>query len=345
METNDETNLEAQMQDVLDALGAMHPLPLEQVEPRVARELPTPADAAVAVYGQHLLTRALAPYPQPVGGVHHVAAPGPGGDVLLRVYTPEGDRPAAGWPVTVYYHGGGWVIANLNVYDASPRALCVGAESVVVSVAYRQAPEHPFPAAMDDAYAAYRWVLEHAATFGGDPARVAVAGESAGGNLAAVVCQRARDEGAPLPVHQLLVYPVTDLTRLDRPSQVEHAADKPLNTPMLQWFYSHYCPDAAQRAHPYASPLLAQSLAGLPPATVLTAEHDPLQSEGRAYAEALTNAGVSVVHHHYTGVTHEFFGMAVVPTAKEAQAAATGALKGAFGTAADFAPRRITQGM
>jgi acetyl esterase len=330
MELSRPVALDHQAQEVIDALNALHPLPVETLEPRVAREQPTPADAAVAVYGQHLLTRTMAPFPQPVGAVTHRQIEGPGGPILLRVYSPDGE-PARPRPVVVYFHGGGWVIANLNVYDASPRALVNAADCVVVSVAYRQAPEAPFPAAADDAFAAYRWVCANAAALGGDPARVAVVGESAGGNLATGVALRARDEGVPPPVYQLLIYPVTDQTTLDRPSQVEHADAKPLNTAMLAWFYGHYTPDPAQRAHPYASPLLAD-LAGLPPATVITAESDPLRSEGEAYAEALRAAGVPVEHHHFDGVMHEFFGMAVVPKAKEAQQAAGADLKRAFGT-------------
>lgn len=229
---------------------------------------------------------------------------------MARAYTPKGETPEGGWPVLVYYHGGGFVLATLDTYDASCRALCNEADCIVVSVHCRQAPEHRWPAAPKDAYAAYHWICANARELGGDPSRVAVAGESAGGNLAAVVCQMARDQGAPLPLHQLLVYPVTDVAHgTASASAMEFADARPLNTPMLGWFYDHYAGPDADRSHPYMSPQHGD-LRGLPPATIILAEIDPLFSDGEAYAEKLAMSGVEVDVNIYEGVTHEFFGMA-----------------------------------
>ena len=263
------------------------------------------------MYGQHFAKRALAPMPLPVGNIAHRTIPGPASEpLLLRVYTPTGDTPEDGWPILVYFHGGGWVIANLDTYDAPCRILCVEAECVVVSVHYRQAPEHPWPAATEDAFTAYQWVCENARNLQGNSEKVAIGGESAGGNLAAVVSLMARDRGKMLPCRQLLVYPVTDLVSgPNSPSARENAAAKPLNTPMLHWFYDQYAPATVDRTNAYVSPLHAETLAGLPPATVILAEVDPLRSDGEAYAKRLQEAGVAVNIKLYEGVTHEFFGM------------------------------------
>jgi acetyl esterase len=267
------------------------------------------------------------PFPEPVGGVEHRLIPGPAGEILARIYSPEGDGP---FPVLVYFHGGGWVIATLSTYDASCRALCNLAECIVVSVAYRQAPEHKFPAAVEDAFAAYQWVRQSAAKFNGDPGRVAVGGESAGGNLATVVALLARDAGIQPPSHQLLVYPVTDFS-FDTPSYRQNGEAKPLNAAMMRWFWRHYLPSEAEGRDPRASPLQAPDLSRLPPATVITAEIDPLHSEREAYAARLAEAGVPVEHRHFVGVTHEFFGMvAGVSEAKEAVEFAAANLKRAF---------------
>ena len=230
-------------------------------------------------------------------------------------------------PALVYYHGGGFVIADTKVYEASPRALAKMTQALVVSVDYQRAPEHQFPAAPNDAYAAYTWTLEHAKEINGDPTRVAVGGESAGGNLATVVSMMARDKGVAIPVHQLLVYPVVD-NNMETPSYKKYAAAKPLNKPMMAWFFKHYGGDPA---NPYALPMRAASLKGLPPATVIAAEIDPLLSEGKAYADKLKKDGVKVSYKEYKGVAHEFFGMgAVVPMALGAEQFAANALKAAF---------------
>lgn len=321
----------AQMQAVLDQHAALNPLPIESLSPENARAIPLPDKAAMAVVGSSPVKRAVTPMPTPVGKVEHKTVPGGDGDVLVRVYTPEGDAPAGGWPVVVYFHGGGWVIASLDVYDASCRALCDGAKAVIVSVNYRFAPEHPYPAAHDDALAAYRYVSANAAEFGGAPGRVAIAGESAGGNLALSTALAVKGDAAHAPRHILAVYPVTDLVHGPTMNSArEHAAAKPLNTPMLHWFYGHLLGKAGNAADPRLSVLHAD-LAGLPPVTVVQAEIDPLRSEGTALVEKLQRAGVDVASKLYEGVTHEFFGMAgVVDEATDAVAFASERLSGSL---------------
>ncbi len=311
------------MQKVLQQLAAFHAPPLPKVTPRIARELPSFADALQAT-----LSAEGKPCVVPVAKITHKVIAGPGGPLLLRIYTPAGSAP---FPVAMYYHGGGFVIANLDTYDGSARQLANGAGAVVVSVAYRQAPEHPFPAAPDDAFAAYQWVLANAASIGGDPKRVAVTGESAGGNLATGVAQRAVQRGVQRPVHQLLVYPVTNLVKgPPPPSYVENPVTIPLSTPALMWFGKYYLANPSQAANPLASPLHGK-LAGLPSATIINADLDPLRDDGAIYAMKLKAAGVSVTHTLYKGVTHEFFGMGgAVAKAKLAMHEATTALTTAF---------------
>ena len=314
---------DADMQKVLDALASLGGKPIETLTPEEARQQPTPADAVKKV----LTDMGKSAAPEAGVTVKQMTVKGPSGDFSVYIYTPEGTGP---FPVMVYYHGGGFVIADSKTYDASPRALAKMANAIMVSVDYHRAPEHKFPAAPEDAYAAYEWTLAHAKEFNGDPSRVAVGGESAGGNLATVVSMMARDKQATLPLMQLLVYPVVsdDMTT---PSYVKNADAKPLNKPMMAWFFKHYGGDPA---NPYALPLKAPSLKGLPPATIVAAEIDPLLSEGKTYAERLKQDGVTVSYQEYKGVTHEFFGMgAVVKKAKDAQQFAADALKKAFAAA------------
>ncbi|MCC6893252.1 MAG: alpha/beta hydrolase [Anaerolineae bacterium] len=315
------------MQAVLDQLAMFENPPIAEVPPHVARELPSPADAVVAL----LASQGTGYIPEAVGDVTHRVIPGAdGAEIVVRIYTPAGDGP---FPVVVYFHGGGWVIANLNTYDASARALTNAAQAIVVSVAYRQSPENPFPTPVEDAYAATQWVMANATEFNGDTARVAVAGESAGGNMATVVSLMAKDRGGMMPIYQLLVYPVTQLTNFDTPSYQENADAVPLNKAMMQWFAGHYVPNEADRSNPYVSPLLAEDVSGLPPATIITAQIDPLRSDGEDYANKLTEAGVSVVLQNYEGVTHEFFGMqGVVDEAKQALELGAEGLRNAFGS-------------
>lgn len=308
------------MQKVLDALTSLNGKPIETLTPAEARKQPTPTDAVMKVLSDAGKSTA----PEPGVTVTHKMVAGPLGDIPVHIYTPEGKGP---FPVMVYYHGGGFVIADTKVYDASPRALAKMAKAIIVAVDYHQAPEHKFPAAPNDAYAAYTWVLKHAQEFNGDPKRVAVGGESAGGNLATVVSLMARDKNETLPIHQLLVYPVVDAD-MTRPSYIKNASAKPLNKPMMEWFFKHYAGDPT---NPYALPIKASTLKGLPPATIIAAEIDPLLSEGKAYADRLTADGVNVKYKEYKGVTHEFFGMgAVVPDAKDAEKLAAKELEKAF---------------
>ena len=320
-----------QMQMILDAHQELGPLPIETLTPDLARLIPLPDKAAVSVYGHHFLKKALTPFPVPVGKVEHGIFKTPSGNLLARIYTPKGEAPEGGWPVLVYFHGGGFVIATLDTYDSSCRALCDGAACVVVSLHYRQAPEHPWPAAAEDAMAAYGWVLINAVPMGWNPALVAVGGESAGGNLAAIVSLMARDRNEQAPVHQLLIYPVTDFVNGSKsPSALENATAQPLNRAMLEWFYSYYLGDT-ERTQAYVSPLHATSHGNLAPATVILAQIDPLRSDGEAYANKLAEAGVPTSMRIYEGVTHEFFGLAgLVNEATEAVAFASKELRKSF---------------
>lgn len=312
-----------QMQAVLTQLAALHPKPIPQLSAAEARKQPTPADAVRAL----LKKQGISAGPEPVANVTNRTIPGAGGPIPIRIYTPRGSGP---FPVVVYYHGGGWVIANLDTYDASPRALTNLANALVVSAHYRQGPEHKFPAAHQDAFAAYRWVLANAKSLKGDPSKVAVVGESAGGNLAAGVSMMARDSGEPLPVHQVLVYPIAgyDLNTL---SYQQNADAKPLNKPMMRWFFEQYLRSPADGKNPLID-LVHADVQGLPGTTVITAEIDPLRSEGKALADRLKDAGIEVDYQNYEGVAHEFFGMgAVVDDARATQEQAADALRKAFG--------------
>jgi len=311
---------EPNMQKVLDAMASLKPKPIENLSPEEARKQPSAADAVKKVLSDAGQSTA----PEPGVTMKTQTVQGKGGSFPVHIFTPEGKGP---FPIIVYYHGGGFVIADTKVYEASVRALAKGAKAIVVSADYRRAPEHKFPTQPEDAFAAYKWAIDNASQFNGDPTRVAVAGESAGGNLATVVSMMARDQKAQLPVHQLLVYPVVD-NDMNNASYKKNANAKPLNKAMMGWFFKHY---GADPKSPYALPLKATSLKGLPPATVITAEIDPLMTEGKAYADRLEKEGVAVNYRHYTGVTHEFFGMgAVVPKAKEAQQFAADELTKAF---------------
>jgi acetyl esterase len=241
--------------------------------------------------------------PPELATVTDVAVPGPGGDIPVRIYVPEGDGP---FPVLVFFHGGGWVIGNIDTHDVPVRQLADRAKVVVASVDYRLAPEHPFPAAPEDCYAATAWAAVNIGDHQGDASRLAVGGDSAGGNLAAVVAQMARDKSGPRIDFQLLIYPAVDASMASA-SITENGDGYLLTKGFMDWFYGHYLPDANAADDPLVSPAAAESLSDLPPAFVATAEFDPLRDEGEAYAAALRAAGVDAVSKRYDGMIHGFF--------------------------------------
>lgn len=232
--------------------------------------------------------------------------PGPAGDIPIRIYVPPGRRPL---PVLVFFHGGGWVHGSIEGSDLRCRLLSEWSGCAIVSVDYQLAPEHAFPAAADDCYAATVWASVNAASFGGDPTRLGVGGDSAGGNLAAAVTLMARDRGGPPLAFQYLAYPITD-HNFDTSSYQENSAGYGLSRDMMMWYWDQYVPNPADRTNPLVSPLRAPNLRGLPPAFIITAEYDPLRDEGEAYARRLQEAGVPVEHKRYPGVVHGFIGMA-----------------------------------
>lgn len=306
--------LDPQAQALLDQMAAAGAPPLDTL---------SPADARAATAG----FKDLGGPPEEVAKVEDRTVPGPAGAIPVRVYTPSGSGP---FPALVYYHGGGWVIGDLEVVDPVCRSLTNAANCVVVSVDYRLAPEHKFPAAADDCYAATKSVVEHAAEFGIDPARVAIGGDSAGGNLAAVVALMARDQGGPRIVHQLLVYPVTDHS-YETVSYRDNADGYLLTKASMKYFWDHYLRGPDDSINPLASPLRAPSLANLPPAFVMTAEFDPLRDEGEAYAKRLQAAGVPVESKRYDGMVHGFFWMAgVLDQGRKGVHDAASALKAAW---------------
>jgi len=271
--------------------------------------------------------------PEPVHEVTDLTIAGPGGALPLRLYRPAGERPL---PALLYFFGGGWVLGTVDTADGVSRSLANSSGALVAVAGYRLAPEHRFPAAADDCYAAVRWVAEHAEEIGADPARLAVGGDSAGGNLAAGVALRAR-AGGPALAGQLLVYPNTDQLA-DDPSM--RAADDPFlfNRHSVDWYRRHYLANPGDAANPLASPLRAQSLAGLPPALVITAEFDPLRDQGEAYARRLAREGVQVELSRYPGMAHGFFTMiGTVDASRAAIEQAASRLREWFGLAA--APR------
>ncbi len=303
------------MKAVLDALQALNPKPIEDCTPSEARRQPTPADAVKKLLAQGAVNAQTPPGLAKVSS-HDITIDGAAGPLPARVYTPALEHPL---PVILYFHGGGWVLADLDTYDAAPRALAAKSHAIVVSAHYRQAPEHKFPAAHDDANAAWQWVVENAARLGGDPSRIAVMGESAGANLAINVSIHARDHGLQRPIHQTLVYPVASSNVMSVAYQ-ENRNARPLNKPMMLWFVEQVTHDKAEMKDPRLDVLGAADLKDLPATAVVTAGIDPLRSDGENLANRLARNGVHVVSEHYPGATHEFFGMAdVVQAARDAQ--------------------------
>ena len=318
--------VDPQMQKVLDAYKALNPKPIQTLSAAEARKGPTFKDAMNSV-----LKAEGKPTEPEQWKVEDSKIPGPQGELAVRVYSPEGNGP---FPALVYFHGGGFVLADKDVYDAGPRALSKQANAVVVSVDYRQAPEHRFPAAVDDAAAAFRYVAQNAKKWNIDPTKIAVGGESAGGNLATEVALRQAKTTGAKPVFQLLVYPFlsNDLTTASHVANGK--GDYLVSNDALGWFWKNYLGSTWQQSkNPEALPLNAtnEQLKKLPPALVITAGLDPLKDDGDAYAKKLQAAGVKAEVKNYDGVTHEFFGMApVLDKAKQAQADAANALKAAF---------------
>ncbi|GAA3970649.1 alpha/beta hydrolase [Hymenobacter antarcticus] len=312
-------NIKPEMQAVIEQLMSFKNKPLPELTAVQARQQPSPADAVAKLMQANNMPMP----PMNCDTMSKTLMPG----VQARIYTPKGGT--APYPVIVYYHGGGWVIANLDTYGASTQALCEKTGAVVVSVAYRQGPEHKFPTAHDDSFAAYQWVLKNAVSIKGDVNKVAVVGESAGGGLACAVSMMARDRKVALPKYQVLVYPIAGYD-MNTPSYQANTETAPLNKAGMGWFFKNYLRTPADGKDPRIN-LVAANLKGLPPTTIIAAEYDPLMSEGKTLADKLSAAGVKTNYQLYNGTTHEFFGMAaVVPEAKEAQGVAVSDLKGAL---------------
>lgn len=265
-------------------------------QPQSLQELRNPAQA-----------RALPARPVQIGPVRDLSLPGPASSLPARLYTPAGEAPVSGWPLTVFYHGGGFALGDLTSHDSLCRELCASAQVAVLAVEYRLAPEAPFPAGVDDAYAAYLWAAAHAAELGADPSRLGVAGDSAGANLSIVVALRVRDEGGPAPRAQLLIYPTTDFVT-ESASRRDNAEGYFLTGSMMRLFGQAYITDPAHASHPHASPAFAQ-LHDLPPALVMTAEFDPLRDEGEAFVQALTAAGTPAELIQGPGMVHGYANM------------------------------------
>jgi acetyl esterase len=310
--------LDPQAKALLDQIAAS-PMPrLHQSTPEVARQM------------YEMSAKMLDAQGVPIGKVEDGHLPGPAGDIAYRVYTPVA-APSGPLPALIFFHGGGYVIGSLDTHDAPCRQLANGAGVRVIAIDYRLAPEHPFPAATEDAIAATRWVARNASTLGIDPTRIAVGGDSAGGNLSAVVCQVFRDEADVNLAFQLLIYPAVDLVT-DHPSRTALAQGYMLDADTVTWFMQQYLPGASDPTDLRLSPALAPSLAGLPPAHIITAGFDPLKDEGRAYAEALNRAGVQASHTCYDGAIHGFINMGgVIDVGRSALADCAAILKTALG--------------
>jgi acetyl esterase len=306
--------VDPQIQVYLDQIAALNPPPIRSMTPQEVRQ-------------QMAMLMAILPEGEAVARVENRSITGPAGKLPIRIYTPEGSGP---FPLLVFFHGGGWVRCDLDTHDGQCRALANGGGCVVVSVDYRLAPEHKFPAAPQDCYAATSWVAKHATELHGDAGRLAVGGDSAGGNLAAVVAQMARDQGGPDLVFQLLIYPATNF-RAQTASMRENAEGYFLTREEMTWFGNHYLRSPEDEVDPQASPMLASNLGGLPPALIITAEYDPLRDEGEEYGRLLQASGVLVTVSRYKGMIHGFFALAgIIDLANDATAEASAALRTAF---------------
>ncbi|SFU89919.1 Acetyl esterase/lipase [Pontibacter akesuensis] len=316
-------DIDPQMLAVIEQFQSYDIVPYPMLTADQAREEPTFHDALVDL----LRENDISPEPAKVSVKHMTIPNGTGQGLLVRTYTPRsGTGP---FPVVVYYHGGGWVLTDLDTYEPSASALAERSGAIVVSVAYRQAPEHVFPAAHEDAYAAYKWAREHASQINGNPGKVATAGESAGGNLAVAVALMARDRGMQLPDHIVSIYPIAD-GDVESPTYEQYENALFLNKALMRWFFNLYVPDWQTQTRPLIS-LIEADLSGLPATTIINAEIDPLRHEGGVLAERMMDAGVPVERRVYEGVTHEFFGMdALLEQAVAAQKFAAMELRDAF---------------
>ena len=312
------------MQAVLDAMKALGAQPIEKLTPAQARVQPSAADGAKRVMQQRGMPTA------PDASVVTMDMPyGTNAKQMARIYKPAGATSGTPLPIIVYYHGGGWVIADINTYDATPRFLSQQLNAIVVSVEYRHAPEAKFPAQHEDAAAAYKWTLMKAKSWGGDLTHVALAGESAGGNLAVATAIYARDHYLAMPVAILSVYPIANSDKT-LPSKIEQANAKPLNAAMLDWFTYYTVKSNADAMDPRIN-LVKAKLKGLPPTTIINAQDDPLRWDGETLAAAMTAAGDQVEQRTFPGVTHEFFGMGkIVRGAYDAEGYAVDRMKPAL---------------
>lgn len=282
--------LHPEAEELLEELGGLNIPPAHAQSPAGARR------ASNQLFIKH---RGDEPRPN-VGKIHEVTVEGSEADIPVRVYEPEEEGPR---PIVIHYHGGGWVRGTVDTYDEFCRYLTTELGCLTLAPDYRRAPEHSFPAAVVDSYDTLLWAAEFADGFGGDTSRIAVAGDSAGGNLSAVIALMARDQDGPLLSHQVLLFPATNYA-FDTDSYEQHAEDPVLPKASMEWYWDHYLERELDGHHPYASPLQARDLRDLPPATVITVEFDPLQDEGRAYANRLDDADVPVNHQYYEDMFH-----------------------------------------
>lgn len=303
-----------QVQPILEMMNQVELPPLDTLDPAALRGM---MDQPMAG-GE----------PESVAAVTDRIIAGPAGDLSVRIYTPAGTGPHR---LVVFFHGGGWVVGTLDTHDGLARALCNSAGAVVVSVDYRLAPEHPFPAAPEDCYAATAWAAEHASELGARAETLAVAGDSAGGALAASVCHMSADRNGPPIAYQMLFYPVTDY-HFDTPSYRDNAEGYFLTRPMMQWFWDQYLAAPEQADAPYCAPLRRRLLEGLPPASIITAQYDPLRDEGDLYGRALAEAGVPVQYRCWEGMIHGFVSfLDMVDSAREAVGQVTAEYRQATG--------------
>lgn len=321
-------NVDIDMKHVLDAWREMKPKPLEDLSPEDARRQPSPIEAAASLLARQ--NKKLDPY---LVEVKDVTFPGPSGDLKAKIYTPPdngGANAGKPRPVVVFYHGGGFVLENAAGTEASSRAIATRADAIVVAPDYRLAPESPFPAGTDDALAAYKWVTDNAAGFGGDPARIALAGEGGGGTLAADTAIAAHAENLPKAVALILITPAAGID-LETNSWLEDSTARPWNKKAVEWALGHYLPSPDSKNDPRVDLVGKADVYGLPPTTIVTAEDDPLRSDGERLGGKLRRATVAVEMRDYPGVTHDFFGMgAAVEKAAEAEQFVGDNLKAAF---------------